>query len=86
MDEKKVKEKCPICGYDLEWCQCYFGGSAHPDRSKRATVVMEHLYLFSEKQVKHIIKLQSYWQISYGDPQLEKILEEIKAEVENENN
>ena len=30
-----MEEKCPICGYKISQCQCTFGGSAHPDRSKR---------------------------------------------------
>ena len=49
------EEKCPICGYKLNQCQCYYGGSCHPDRSKRKTVVKDHLYLFSETQVAHIV-------------------------------
>lgn len=68
------KTKCPICGYDLDDCQCYFGGSAHPDRSKRREVVQEHLYLLSDKQLAHLIKLQAFWQTSYGDEEKSKIL------------
>ena len=36
-----MNEKCPICKYVFEDCQCRFAGSAHPDRSKRARVVAE---------------------------------------------
>ncbi len=61
------KEKCPICGYELKECQCYFGGNAHPDREKQRQVVLDHLYLLSENQLKHIIELEKFWQISYGD-------------------
>lgn len=68
------KTKCPICGYDLDDCQCYFGGSAHPDRSKRREVVQDHLYLLSDKQLAHLIKLQASWQTSYGDEEKSKIL------------
>lgn len=68
------KTKCPICGYDLDDCQCYFGGSAHPDRSKRREVVQDHLYLLSDKQLAHLIKLQAFWQTSYGDEEKSKIL------------
>ena len=32
---REVREKCPVCKYDISMCQCMFGGSAHPDRSKR---------------------------------------------------
>lgn len=78
--EANIKEKCPICDYDIEHCQCCFGGSAHPDRSKREAVVRDHLYLFSDKQVKHIIELERYWRISYLDEEKEKIREELERE------
>lgn len=79
-EEANMKEKCPICAYDIEHCQCCFGGSAHPDRSKREAVVRDHLYLFSDKQVMHIIELERYWRISYLDEEKEKIREELERE------
>lgn len=78
--EANMKEKCPICDYDIEHCQCCFGGSAHPDRSKREAVVRDHLYLFSDEQVQHIIELERYWRISYLDEEKEKIREELERE------
>ena len=78
--EANMKEKCPICDYDIEHCQCRFGGSAHPDRSKRQSVVKDHLYLFSDKQVRHIIELERYWRTSYLDEEKEKIREELERE------
>ena len=75
-----MKEKCPICDYDIEHCQCRFGGSAHPDRSKRQSVVKDHLYLFSDKQVRHIIELERYWRTSYLDEEKEIIREELERE------
>lgn len=69
------KELCPICGYELYFCQCLFGGSAHPDRDKERAVVQDHLYLLSDKQLLHLEKLQRYWQISYGDEEKAKMLE-----------
>ncbi len=69
--------KCPICGYKLDDCQCYFGGSAHPDRSKRRDVVQDHLYLLSEKQLKHLIELQACWQTSYSDEEKSKMLDDL---------
>lgn len=36
MIELGTKEKCPICNYVFEDCQCRFAGSAHPDRSQKA--------------------------------------------------
>ena len=75
-----MNKKCPICDYDIEHCQCRFGGSAHPDRSKRQSVVKDHLYLFSDKQVRHIIELERYWRTSYLDEEKEKIREELEQE------
>jgi uncharacterized protein (DUF2225 family) len=75
---KKKKQKCPICSYKFKQCQCLFGGSAHPDRSKRREVVLHHLYLFSQRQINHIVKLERYWQISYGDNERADILTDIK--------
>ena len=72
--------KCPICGYELEYCQCYFGGSGHPDRQKRRDVVQDHLYLLNAEQLAHLIKLQAYWQTSYGDDERSKILEDLNNE------
>lgn len=72
------KEKCPICNYNLNYCQCKFGGSAHPDRSKNIDVVLDHLYLLSKRQIKHIIELQRYWQISYMDEEKTEILKNLK--------
>lgn len=84
------KEKCPICDYYIKpnrkypasSCQCRFGGSTHPDRSKNQEVVLEHLHLLSKKQIKHIIGLEKYWQISYGDEERTTLL--VKLE-ENKN-
>lgn len=63
--------KCPICNYEIKDCQCTFNGSTHPDRSKRKTVVFDHLYLFEPEQIKHLIDLQRYWQTSYSDEKLQ---------------
>ena len=79
------KERCPICNYDLNGCQCLFGGSCHPDRSKRKTVVFDHLYLFSEKQIKHLIRLEKHWQISYVDDEKERICEELIMQYSHSN-
>lgn len=71
--------KCPICDYLCSSCQCRFAGSAHPDRSKRKEVVLHHLHLFTPKQVEHIIELEKYWQISYGDDERANILSQIEG-------
>ena len=49
-------EKCPICEYELHECQCIFGGSAHPNRSRRQKIVKDHLELLSPKQIGHLIQ------------------------------
>ena len=54
------KDLCPICGYELNSCQCLFAGSAHPDRDKERDVVQDHLYLLSDEQLLHLIKLQRH--------------------------
>ena len=76
-----MNNKCPICRYDICHCQCRFCGSAHPDRSKRRTVVLDHLYLFSEEQINHIVNLEKSWQVSYGDAELNETLKELKKEA-----
>lgn len=76
------KEKCPICNYHLNYCQCQFGGSAHPDRNKKREVVLDHLHLLSKRQIKHIINLQRYWQVSYGDEERTKILANLQNSKE----
>lgn len=81
MEEVKTVE-CPICKYPIGMCQCCFGGTAHPNRSKRREVVLHHLYLLTEEQVKHVIDLEKQWQISYVDPEREKILKELTNEHE----
>ena len=72
---------CPICGYHLTQCQCRYGGSAHPDRSKKREVVLDHLYLLSEEQLRHIIRLESQWQTSYGDEERSNILRHLKLQA-----
>ena len=78
------KELCPICEYEFNMCQCWFGGTAHPDRSKRANVVTDHIYLLSDAQINHLKKVQEFWQISYDDEEKNEILKELE-EREKEN-
>ena len=70
--------KCPICEY--ESCQCIYAGNAHPDRYKRRQVVLDHLYLLSDEEIRHIQWLQAYWQTSYEDPEKEAIMEKFIKE------
>ena len=75
---KCMKEKCPICNYEIEHCQCYFSGSAHPNRDKRTEVVKDHLYLLSPKQIEHVIELEKFWRTSYLDEEKEQIRKELE--------
>lgn len=71
---------CPICDYPFDMCQCRFGGNWHPDRSKRARVVADHIYLLSDEQIEHLKKVQNYWHIVYDDEEMNQILEEKEVE------
>lgn len=81
MSKNELKGKCPICKYLFEDCQCFYGGSAHPDRSKRQRVVFDHLYLFDRAQIRHIRKLQHHFLISYDDEAKSEIYKEILKEI-----
>ena len=76
---EKPNEKCPICEYAISGCQCLYSGSAHPDRHDKRRVVLDHLYMLSTEQVKHIISLEKHWQISYADEMLNTILKKLIA-------
>ena len=79
---EKTMNVCPICEYRFQDCQCRFSGSAHPDRSKRARVVSDHIYLLTDAQIDHLRKVQEWWQISYGDEDMNRILSKLKGEQE----
>jgi hypothetical protein len=78
--ETWYKGKCPICGYEFEDCQCRFSGNAHPDRSKRARVVADHIYLLTNKQIDHLKNVQEWWSMDYVDAEKHQILKELKRE------
>lgn len=77
----EMKEKCPICEYEFEYCQCPFGGKAHPDRSKRTRVVADHIYLLTDKQIEHLKKVQKRWSMSYEDEEMNQIIKVLESEV-----
>lgn len=58
---EEMKIKCPICDYELGMCQCLFAGDCHPDRTKIREVVLDHLYLLTDEQIKHVQYLERYW-------------------------
>lgn len=73
-------DKCPICNYKIDMCQCRYGGSCHPDRVKRREVVLDHLYMFSQEQIAHIANIQRQCQVSYPDEEREVIRKELSDE------
>lgn len=74
------KNNCPICDYPFDVCQCPFSGSAHPDRSKRARVVADHIYLLSDEQIEHLKQVQRLCHIAYVDKEMKQILAELESE------
>ena len=72
------KNNCPICDYPFDTCQCRFGGSAHPDRSKRKRVVADHIYLLSDEQIEHLKRVQEWWHTEYVDEEMKQILAELE--------
>lgn len=78
----KVMNTCPICEYEFQDCQCRFSGAAHPDRSKRTRVVADHIYLLTNEQIAHLTKVQEWWQISYEDEEMNRILCELRGDQE----
>lgn len=79
-----MKEKCPICEWNIQDCQCLFGGSAHPDRSRRKKIVKDHLHMLSQTQLNHVVYLESIWRISYGNEEDEKEYERFKKFIKGE--
>lgn len=77
-------ECCPICEYEIQHCQCIFGGSAHPNRDRRIQIVKEHLEMLSPKQVGHLISLEAFWNTSYADEEYAKEFDKFKAFIEAE--
>ena len=79
-------DKCPICNYRIDMCQCQYEGSGHPDRVKRREVVLDHLYMFSQEQIAHIANIQRQCPISYPDEERENIRKELSDEYTSKYN
>ena len=77
-------ERCPICEYEMQECQCIYSGSAHPDRSRRTRIVKDHLEMLSPKQVGHLITLEAFWRTSYRDDDDAREFERFKRFIEEE--
>ena len=75
------KKNCPVCDYLFDMCQCKFGGKTHPDKSKRARVVADNIYLLSDGQIEHLKQIQKWWNTVYDDEEMNQILEELESEA-----
>ena len=62
------KKNCPVCDY-------------LSDRSKRARVVADHIYLLSDGQIEHLKQIQKWWNTVYDDEEMNQILEELESEA-----
>ena len=76
-----MKEKCPICEYSIQDCQCLFSGSSHPNRDRRKKIVKDHLEMLSQIQLNHVVYLESMWRISYGNEEDRNEFERFKKFV-----
>ncbi len=76
-----MKNYCPICNYCFEMCQCKYGGKTHPDNSKKARVVADHIYLLSDEQIEHLKQVQKCWNISYDDEEMNQFFAKLENEV-----
>lgn len=68
---------CPLCEHKVADCICKSGNHTNKDIGKKMKVVFEHLYLFNDAQVQHIINLQKKFKINYLDKEHSDILEEL---------
>lgn len=80
----KNKKQCPICGYEIygypfNECQCGLSMFLEINEAE-IEVVLHHLYMLSKKQLRHIIKLEKSWQISYPDTERTDMLEALSHE------
>ena len=57
---------CPICHKSFDDCRCRYdlpeGGTL-----AYVEVILDHLYLCSDEQLQHIIKLEKEWNLFYND-------------------
>lgn len=57
---------CPICHKPFDDCRCRYdlpeGGTL-----AYVEVILDHLYLCSDEQLQHIIKLEKEWNLFYDD-------------------
>lgn len=69
------RHTCPICEDTIKDCKCLYSESM--EKSKRRQVIMDHLYLFDKRQIRHLIALEKYWNLNYTDAVKKGILKNL---------
>lgn len=75
--------KCPICGRLNMFCNCIENFKTDEIQNKRK-VILDHLYLLSENELKNVIKLDKKLNISYKEDYLSSIQHELKLYTKDE--
>lgn len=75
------EERCPICNMPLRYCECANKSELSEDEEAAFQVALEHLYLLSEEQIRHLIEIERVWEIGYTDNR-EMFVESLKKEAE----
>lgn len=74
------EERCPICDMPLRYCECANKSVLSEDEEAAFQVALEHLYLLSEAQRKHLIEIERVWEIGYTDRR-EDVVERLKEQA-----
>ena len=64
-------ERCPICDYPLRYCECANKSVLSKKEEINLQVATDHLYLLSERQIRHLIEIERIWDIWYSDERQE---------------
>lgn len=75
----KIEERCPICDMPLRYCECANKSILSEEEQRCLQVALEHLYLLSTEQIRHLIEIERVWEIGYTDNR-EKIVEQLRME------
>ena len=74
---------CPICKRKTAECTCYYVLKDKRYGSIRWSVVLDHLHLLSDAQIKHLQSIQSALAIKYNDEDYTEVLEQLEDENKN---
>lgn len=75
------EERCPICNMPLRYCECANKSILSEEEQRCLQVALEHLYLLSTEQMRHLIEIERVWEIGYTDNR-EDIVERLKEQAE----